>query len=434
MFKLIKNWRISWFLASRSILRGSKGTLALTILVMALSFINIIFMASLIFSMMTTMEQSFRQQALGDIVITPEDATEISFQDQDASSIGLTEKKRDYNPKYIYDRDSVQDKLLSVPGILASTAHYVANANFVYDPENDGKNEEKGAWTVKSINPEKEMTVTGIHNKIVSGKYLEVNDRDYIMVGRDISGGFGSPYVEESLGGIKVGDKVKLIFANGVQREYTIKGIFATKNMLADMTAFLSEKEMESILGTKNMASEILLRVENPGQERLYIEKIENLGIADLKMKSWQDFLASSASFTDSFMVINLILSGIGLIVAGAIIFIVIYINVVNKRKQIAILKAIGMEAKIIVNSYVLQSMFYAIIGISLGVLFIYGFVIPYFIANPMNLPTGDTSITADPNTLLTAGISLISVAILAGFFPAWMVSRGQILDAMRGE
>jgi putative ABC transport system permease protein len=133
-------------------------------------------------------------------------------------------------------------------------------------------------------------------------------------------------------------------------------------------------------------------------------------------------------------MVINLILSGIGLIVAGAIIFIVIYINVVNKRKQIAILKAIGMEARIIVNAYVLQSMFYAIIGISLGLAFIYGFVVPYFIANPMNLPTGDTSITANPDTLVTAAISLISVAILAGFFPAWMVSRGQILDAMRGE
>ncbi|HPL92879.1 MAG TPA: FtsX-like permease family protein, partial [bacterium] len=356
------------------------------------------------------------------------------IEDQDASSIGLTEKKEDYNPKYIYDRDSVQEKLLSIPGILATTSHYVANANFVYDPENDGENEEKGAWTVKSINPEKEMTVTGVHNKMVSGQYLDINDRDYIMVGRDISGGFGSPYVEESLGGIKVGDKVKLIFSNGVQREYTIKGIFATKNMLADMTAFLSEKEMESILGTKNMASEILVRVQNPGQERLYIEKIESMGISDLKMKSWQDFLASSASFTDSFMVINLILSGIGLIVAGAIIFIVIYINVVNKRKQIAILKAIGMEAKIIVNSYVLQSMFYAIIGISLGLLFIYGFVIPYFLANPMNLPTGDTSITANPDTLITAAISLISVAILAGFFPAWMVSRGQILDAMRGE
>lgn len=434
MFKVINNWKISWFLALRSILRGSKGTLALTILVMALSFINIIFMASLIFSMMTTMEQSFREQALGDIVVTPDNTNERSLRGNEGSRLGLTEKKQDYNPQYIYDRDFIQEKFLSIPGVIATTAHYVVNANFVYDPENDGKNEEKGIWAVKSINPEKEKAVTGIHNKIVSGQYLDVNDRDYIMVGRDISGGFGSAYKEESLGGIKVGDKVKLIFANGVQREYTVKGIFVTKNMLADMTAFLSEKEMESILGTKNMASEILIRIADQGQEKKYIEKMNSMGFDNLKMKSWTDLLASSESFMDTFTIINLILSGIGLLVAGAIIFIVIYINVVNKRKQIAILKAIGMEAKIIINSYILQSMFYAVIGISLGLLFIYGFVIPYFIANPLDLPIGDTSITANPDTLLTAGLSLISVAILAGFFPAWMVSRGQILDAMRSE
>lgn len=434
MFKVINNWRISWFLALRSVLRGSKGTLALTILVMALSFINIIFMASLIYSMMTTMEQTFRDDVLGDIIALPEAAQDVNFQDADAKAHGFGETKSDYTPDYIYDRDSVQAKINSIPGVIATSAHYSTNANFLYDPENDGANEEEGSWSVDSIDPEEEMRVTGIYKKMVSGKYLEANDRDYIIVGRDISGGFGSAYKEESLGGIVVGDKIKLTFPNGVQREYTIKGIILTKNMMADMTAFLTEKEMESVLGTKNMTSKILIRLAQPGQEPSYIKKIESMGVEDLDMKAWKDFMASSASFMDSFMVINLILSGIGLIVAGAIIFIVIYINVVNKRKQIAILKAIGMEAKIIVNSYILQSMFYAVIGISLGLLFIYGFVIPYFLANPMNLPTGDTSITANPDTLITAAISLISVAILAGFFPAWMVSRGQILDAMRGE
>lgn len=433
MFKAWNNIRISWFLAMKSIIRGSKGTLILTVLVMTLSFINIIFMASLIYSMMTTMEQTFRDDVLGDIVAIAEDAQEVSIQNQDASASGLVERQEDYSPNYIYDRDAVQDKLTSIPGIVATAAHYVVNANFLYDPENDGKNEEEGMWAVESIDPEEEMRVTGLHNKMASGKYLEANDRDYIILGRDISGGFGSAYKEESLGGLVVGDKVKLTFSNGVQREYTIKGILVTKNMMADMTAFLTEKELESVLGTKNMASEIIIRIDQAGEEKKYIKKIEEMGI-ELEMKSWADYMAASASFTDSFMVINLILSAIGLVVAGAIIFIVIYINVVNKRKQIAILKAIGMEARTIVRAYIIQSTFYAVIGISIGFAFIYGFVIPYFIKNPMDLPVGEVSLTANIDTLLTAGISLILVAVLAGYFPAWMVSRGKILDAMRGE
>lgn len=434
MFKFLNNIKISWFLALKSIVRGSKGTLALTVLVMTLSFINIIFMASLIFSMMETLEQTFREDALGDIVILADDAQEISLEDQDASNQGFAERKEDYTPNYIYNRDALQDKINSIPGIVATTAHYVANANFLYDPENDGKHEEEGTWAVESIDPEEEMLVTGLHNKLASGKYLEEGDRDYIMLGRDIVGGFGTAYEEASLGGLIVGDKVELTFSNGLKREYTIKGILVTKNMLADMTAFLTEKELESVLGTRNMASEILIRLEEPGTEDRYIKKIYAMGVEDVELKSWKDYMAASASMTDSFMIINMILSGIGLIVAGSIIFIVIYINVVNKRKQIAILKAIGMEESIIVRSYVIQSTFYAALGISVGLAFIYGVVIPYFLRNPMNMPVGEVSIQANIDILLTAGISLVSVAVLAGYVPAWMVSRGKILDAMRGE
>jgi putative ABC transport system permease protein len=434
MLKTLNNIKISWFLAMKSIVRGSKGTLALTVLVMTLSFINIIFMASLISSMMETLEQTFREDALGDIVVLADDAQEISLEDQDASNQGFAERKEDYTPNYIFNRDDLQYKITSIPGISATTAHYVTNANFLYDPENDGKHEEEGTWAVKSLDPDEEMKVTGLHNKLASGKYLEEGDRDYIMLGRDVVGGFDTAYEEASLGGLIVGDKIELTFSNGVKREYTIKGILVTKNMLIDMTAFLTEKEMESILGTKNMASEILIRLETPGEEKKYIRKIEAMNIGDIEMKSWSDYMAASASMTDSFMIINLILSAIGLTVAGSIIFIVIYINVVNKRKQIAILKAIGMEAGIIVQSYVIQSTFYAIFGIGIGFVFIYGAIIPYFLANPMHMPVGDTSIHANMSILLTAGFSLVGVSLLAGFFPAWMVVRGKILDAMRGE
>ena len=434
MFKFLNNIKISWFLAMKSIIRGSKGTLALTVLVMTLSFINIIFMASLINSMMETLEQTFREDALGDIVVLSEEAQNISLEDQDASNQGFAERKEDFSPNYIYNRDDLQNKINSIPGVVATTAHYIANANFLYDPENDGKHEEEGTWMVKSIDPEEEVKVTGLHNKLASGKYLEKGDRDYIMLGRDVVGGFGTAYEEASLGGLVVGDKIELTFSNGVKREYTIKGILVTKNMLVDMTAFLTEKEMESVLGTKNMASEILIRLEEPGTEGRYIKKIYAMGIEDLELKSWKDYMAASASMTDSFMIINLILSGIGLTVAGSIIFIIIYINVVNKRKQIAILKAIGMHQKIIIVSYIFQSSFYAILGIAVGLVFIYGAIIPYFLINPMHMPVGDTSIHANMSILLTAGISLVVVSLLAGFFPAWMVTRGKILDAMRGE
>ena len=50
--------KVAFFLAYKSILRGNHWALALTILVMALSFVNLIFTASLLNGVMTTLDDS----------------------------------------------------------------------------------------------------------------------------------------------------------------------------------------------------------------------------------------------------------------------------------------------------------------------------------------------------------------------------------------
>ena len=60
-------------------------------------------------------------------------------------------------------------------------------------------------------------------------------------------------------------------------------------------------------------------------------------------------------------------MNAIGLLIAFVIIFVVIYVNIVNKKRQIGVQKAIGIEQNVIIASFVLQAMLYAGAGVIFG-------------------------------------------------------------------
>ena len=66
--------------------------------------------------------------------------------------------------------------------------------------------------------------------------------------------------------------------------------------------------------------------------------------------------------------IINLIGNIVSLIIAVVVIFIVIFINTVYRRKQIGILKAIGIDRSIIIKSYIFQALFIFFCGTWPGV------------------------------------------------------------------
>jgi putative ABC transport system permease protein len=123
----------------------------------------------------------------------------------------------------------------------------------------------------------------------------------------------------------------------------------------------------------------------------------------------------------------------IGLIVAGVTIFIVIFIATVSRRKQIGIMKAIGMKQQILVASYVFMALFYAVVGIGLGIAILEFGIKPYFISHPFKFPMGDVTLQINQSDFITSIISMIIVSLIAGFIPSWRVARENIIKAIWG-
>ncbi len=134
-----------------------------------------------------------------------------------------------------------------------------------------------------------------------------------------------------------------------------------------------------------------------------------------------------------SFGVVTSLISAIGLAVAAIAMFILIYISVLNKKRQIGILRAIGIRGKIIIYSYLFQSLFYAVCGIVFGGLMFGYFIEPYFIRFPLDLPMGLVSLAVQKPAIRDAVWGLLLAAALAGFLPVLSITRQSIIKSIWG-
>ena len=399
---MFKNFKVAFFLAHKSIRQGNIGSVILTVTIMSLIFINLVFLPSIVSGIGETMNLMIIDYTYSNIVIEPKG-----------------------DNRYINNVDSIQKKINSLPGVVGTSARYMTGATCSYKDKFAG-------GSLYSINPTDEVAVTKIYTGLIEGEYLSEADSDEIILGIDLAGTEGKEAEERDLGGVRVGDKIKVTFSNGVIKEYRVKGIFKTESWMVDGSAFITEKEMESVLGLDNKASEILVKITQRGSEGEYRKKFLELGVSE-EIKTWEDKSAGLVGdVISSFSLITFISTIISLVMAVVVIFIIIYINTINKIKQIGILKAVGINQRAIIHSYVIQALFYCFSGIIIGAFLLY-FLTSYMAANPISFPMGDVKPVVEQQLIIQSIISLIAVSFIAGLIPSWKTVRGNILKAIWG-
>ena len=405
----------AFFLVYKYITRGNSGTLILTIIVTTLAFVQINIISGILSGAVNLIWVQTKSNYVANIVVQP-------GKDQWGN-------KEDY----IKQVDLLKRKINAIPGVEGCSSRYVTGAIIEYDPDKTGRDIRTISWPVKSIEPLEEKQISDVYKFMVDGDYLDEADRDKVIMGREVSGGYGASLEVQSLKGARAGDEVTIYYHNGAVRKYTLKGIYATVFPLADMTVFVTQKEMESVLGIRDRASEILIKTDEAYPEEFYIQELRQAGVALQDIRPWQDFIGLVLGIAQSFDIIKRIILFIGLTVAGVTIFIVIFIATVSRRKQIGIMKAIGMKESIIIMSYVLLALFYAIVGIGVGITVIEFVIKPYFLSHPLSFPMGKVSIFIVSSEFIFSIISLIIVSIIAGLIPSWRVARENIIRAIWG-
>ncbi len=395
--------KVATFLAIKSIARGNVRVLLLTIAMLILVYLNLLFTPALLDGAVETVNDKTINTMSGDVVVQPAG---------EALAIG--------------NASELVSQIESLNGVSAACARNSLGADISYEGE-------RATTVVYAIDPDQDSKVFQISQDIIEGSYLAPEDTDQILLGVQIAGSDRKDLAlySSSLKSVHAGDRVSVNYVGGVQKEYTVKGIFYTELTQGDVRAYITEKEFNAMNPLmEDKASFIHVKTQDNVKLESVIEEINGVR-PGLKFQTWEDYEGFLRSMTDSFKQIIVILRATAFIVAAITIFIITYVDLVNKRRQIGIQRAIGITGSSIVTSYIFRAIVYAIVGIlAAALIFRYG-VVPLEAHYPFHFPFGDVFLPVNIPYLISSALILCGVAAVSAFIPAFRMIRTKIIDAI---
>jgi len=416
---MINVLRIAWFSAFRQIRRASRWTTVLTIFIMAITFLNLVVVSGILIGLIDGAIQASRDHYSGDVLISTH-----------------------ADKSYIEETRSILSLANSLPEVTAISTRYAQSgsveANY-RDQSDPAKLPDKAGALMTGINPVAEDELSGLASFVVEGEYLSPSDDGEVLVGSNLLERYLGVENDqfETISDVYPGTKIR-VQLNGFTKEVTVKGIVDSKVDEISRRIFFVDRELRLLIGRTDLnADEIAMRIDTdqatPAQVRDIFLKTGASGNA--VVQSWEDAQGSFiADIKNTFTILGTALGSLALIVAAITIFIVIFINALNRRKYIGIQKAIGISSRAIILSYIFQAIFYAIIGVTLSSLFIFVYLEPYFRANPIDFPFSDGILSVSISGTSVRVVILLITTFIAGYLPAKLIVRGNTLDAILGR
>jgi ABC-type lipoprotein release transport system permease subunit len=291
---------------------------------------------------------------------------------------------------------------------------------------------------VTGINITDELKMTSIDEEVIAGEFLDPDEEGYLLLGalytEEYASNFGDIF--ETVSGVEPGDTVRLT-SGAVSKEFTVKGIIQSKVDEVSLNTYIPEREFRRLFGRLDRnADQIVARVAPHADSAAVAAAMRESGLDEFaKIRTYAD--AVPKFLTDIKNTMNLLgtfIGSIGIVVASITIFIIIFINALSRRRQIGILKGIGIDRRAIEVAYVIQAAFYALSGSLLGALLTYSVLIPYFRENPINFPFSDGILVAPPEETFYRFLILFGITLIAGFMPAWLIVRQNTLNSILGR
>jgi putative ABC transport system permease protein len=196
----------------------------------------------------------------------------------------------------------------------------------------------------------------------------------------------------------------------------------------ANYNAFLPRAELQTVLKTKpDEVSEILVRAEDKRHVPQLQAAIATFTNPKGRVETWKDKDdLGTPDLVRGFNLVGQIIFGIGLLSSAIVIAVVIYINAIRKRRQIGIIRAIGIKNWLVLLVFSVQSLLLAVLGVGIGTGFYY-LLDRYLHQHPIMMPFGDMATSFEMDTYLVAVLLFLITSVLSGLYPAWIITREPI-------
>ena len=330
--------------------------------------------------------------------------------------------------------DELASKIKRINGVEASFNRYIETATIMFNDRYTN-----GFVASTPIGEDRKDFETMLNLVAEEGRLLKDIDNKKIMVGNSFKQKevIGEENVFKK--GVEVGDRIKIN-----DKSFEVVGIMEKKgNFMVDGSIVMNEDELLDLFGDKDSTDIIAIKVRNEKEIDKVKEDVEKLLRKERDVdKGEENFQVTSAkaildTLDSTLAAVNIfigIIAGISLLVGGIGIMNTMYTSVLERTKEIGIMKAIGAKNSTIFTLFFIESGFLGMVGGLIGI--VIGLILAYGFAFLGRLLLGVKLIQASVSLGLILGALLFSFVLgtLFGVLPALQASKLQPVDSLKSK
>jgi ABC-type lipoprotein release transport system permease subunit len=305
-------------------------------------------------------------------------------------------------------------------------------------------------WASGYVNTSEELisvSVTGIdpdsnfhdpiREGIVAGQYLEVDDRDGVLVGDKLAKDLG----------LSAGSKINLLVStsDGETDEdiFTVRGLFSTGVVSYDAgTVYMPLPKAQAIANTGERISSVILLTEDAGTADQVAAALRSPG---LSVVTWKDMNALILNAIEQGNYFYFMIYGVVILIVAVLIANTLLMSVFERTRELGILASLGLKGHQIMTLILLEAGTLALMGI-VGGLILGSLVVWYLSFNGLYIGDDIASMVQGfaypstfyakiaPRDFLALSVAMLGIVLLAALYPARFAARLEPAAALRDE
>jgi putative ABC transport system permease protein len=318
------------------------------------------------------------------------------------------------------------DKAKVVDGVRAASASFNRTVNLPEDfyDKNPSTPDRVTALALVGVDPEAARSVRSY--PIVSGRYLKPVDTTLAVISQSLADALS----------VNVGDPFAIPTANGILN-LTVVGILPPRTIPGNEEVLVTLQQAQIMADQPGKINAIDLNLDSTDEVRRnqIVANIEAALGKDYKVGSLMAGSEMFASLKLGQQMMNMF-GVLSLFMGAFIIFNTFRTVVVERRRDIGMLRALGADRRTIVGLILVEGLLQGVIGTAAGLLLGYLFgagvlkLMSPLMSQYINLEIGDPVIS--PTIILISILLGVGVTVFAGLLPALNASKVTPLDALR--
>lgn len=296
----------------------------------------------------------------------------------------------------------------------------------------------EGAFAVSIIGVEtdKEVQITPVADNISSGRYLNPDDGDLIVIGQ------GLAIAME----VEVGDRITMVGSSTHeqtrQRTMTVVGIYDVGVPSVEKTTiYMSLGEAQQLFGLSGQVTEVVISLKQIGQEAGVMNAINNFS-PGYEVESWETSIPDLKQTMDMKTSVMSVFGVFMLGIAAIGILNLLMMAVFERTREIGIVGALGLKPREITFLFLLEGILIGLMGAVLGailgtlingILGVVGLDYSQFanLTEYTALISGSIYPQLVPLKVLQHALTVAIIAALAALYPALEASRREPAEAL---